>query len=1526
MRRIIPILIIALIYNFTATGQNKSNRGNEFWLGYGFNYGFFNDPPVNQQELALYISTVQAATVTVSVNSTGWTQTLNIPANTVNATIFIPKSGPNDARILTDGLSTKGIHIVSDVPVAVYAHVYALMYSGATMLMPVETWGYKYFSVNYYQTTSQSNPPEWYSWFYVVATEDNTRVEITPSDSTKNGWLPGQTYTINLNKGETYSVFGKAGPFNTTNYALCSKDMTGSKVVSVAGNDNICHPIGLFSGSGGIRLCRGDGGEFMQQQIFPAQAWGTKYLTHHVLNNTSTNINSSFRNYYRICVQDPSTVVLRNGVPMTGLINNFFYEYMDSTGGDYYTSDKPILVSQYTPNKNQCWNYQNNQYGDPEMIYLSPIEQGQKSVLFYTSDKFGIDYVYSNITLPTAGLTSLRVDGAPVPAARVKVHPNNPAYSVAFANLSNLPMQHTITSDSTFTAIVYGIGYFESYGYNVGTNINNLNAIGQIKNTNSTISAPDSFTCKTTPFRVSIKTAYPLTNIHWKLSQVANMTPNTDSIIANPVPVATEIINFRTYYTYTLQQDFVISTPGTYYLPVTYQSPTIDNCNTEETFNIEIIVLQGPVADFSISSATCLKDTVFFTGTSVPAPYNIINYLWNFDDASTQNTVNAVKLFATAGPQNVRYRIYADNGCVGDTTKLLTISPSPTAVMGVVPTTCAGDSVLISDTSSIATGTITNWRYAFGDGNTLVRSTNTNFYHTYTLPGTYTISLVTVSNNGCFSDTAFKTVNVFAKPVSLFGTTNNICIGDSVLITDTSSISIGSINSWRYNFGDGNTLVRTTNTPFYHTYNSPGSFIISLVTVSDMGCISDTFSRTVIVNDKPLSDFSISALNCLSDTIDFTHIPPPGVFNITGYLWNFDDATTQTTINARKKFTTAGVQNIRYRIFTVEGCTGDTTKTMTISENPIARLGVTSAICVDSVLVSDTSSIVAGSISNWEYNFGDGNTLVRTTNTNFYYRYLLPGTYTITLVTTSNMGCKSDTSRQTVSISAKPLTDFTNGITNCLRDTVYFTHVVPPGIFNITGYLWNFDDATTQTTIDAKKKFTTAGVQNIRYRIYTAEGCIGDTTKTITISPDPIANFGANSPICLSDSVLISDTSFITSGMISSWRYDFGDGNTLVRNNSGNFYKTYAAAGTYSISLVTTSALGCISDTIRRTITIAPKPLTSFSYAGNLCTGTPITFTSSYAPAPGSNWYWDFGDGNTLNTMAGNTTTHTYTTAQSNISVKHVVTSASGCKSDTSITIIPAVNLLPVASFSIAKDTACETTPILFSSAAAGITAWDWNFGNGTGTSAPPFFRTYNTAGNYPVSLIVTGNGGCKSSVVNDILVVNAMPVVNAGPDKNIIGGNSVILNASVNPPANYSYLWTPSTGLNDANILQPLARPLTNTTYTLKAENVTTHCSSTDDVLVKIIPELYIPNSFTPNGDNLNDKWMIPALVAYPNALVTVLNRYGEMIYVVKNYSANPWDGSYKGVQQPNGAYVYVIKLNDPRNQIFKGTVMIIR
>jgi gliding motility-associated-like protein len=1192
-------VLMLLLCGLISNAQDKSNKGKEFWLGYGYHWTFDAEgPPFNTQELVLYLSTEAPATVTVSVTNTTWSQTVNIPANTVNASIFIPKTGPDDARIFNEGLQNKSVHIVSDTDIVVYAHSYNTMTSAATMLMPVETYGYKYFSLNYSQYTSGFSPPTstasttqngpaWYSWFYVVASEDYTRLQITPADTTRNGWLKTQTYTVNLMKGEIYTVMGKLGSGNQLWEA--SKDLTGSKVVSVPGADGSCHPVAMFSGSSGIRLCRMDGGEVMQQQVFPTQAWGTRYLTYHMLNNTSTDINAPFKNFYRVAVDDPTTVVKRNGMVLTGLINNFYYEFLDSTGGDYIESDKPVLVAQYTPGGNRCWAASQTAYGDPEMFYLSPLEQGRKDVLFYATRKSTIDYNYVHVIVPTAGLNSLKLDGVAFDPLNTRLHPNHPGYTVAVARIPGAAAQHRLTCDSIFTGTMYGIGYFESYGYNVGTFINNLNYYSELKNTYSSTTT-DSFTCPKTPVRIFVKVGYPATRIHWKLSQVPGLTPSADSIIVNPVPVRTEQLNGRNYYVYTLQQDFSFATAGTYYIPVSYSATVIENCNQTENAMVKVVVKPGPKADFSFPSPSCLINTIPFTGTSVPGIFNITSYTWFFHDNTTANTVNASKLYPAPGNYDVRYRILSDNGCAGDTTKTVTILENPTAAFSISGNICTKDSVRITDASTVPVGTISSWYWNFGDGNTSTHTNNTAFYHQYTTAGNYTIYLITTSSNGCKSDTTFIPVTVLPRPTANFTAGGNICLGDSIHFVDASIPAAGgTLTSWQWNFGDNSNVTYNNGAPFYHRYTSTGNFNVTLVVTGTNTCASDTFRLTVNVSSKPPSSFTVSGKPCIDSLFSFTSSVPTG---------------------------------------------------------------------------------------------------------------------------------------------------------------------------------------------------------------------------------------GTNPPT----------------------------------------------------------------------------------------------------------WYWNFGDNQAGNSASSNMITHAYTNTATNLVVKHWVSYAAGCASDTAFQTIPLVRANPVAAFSIIGDTLCEKKPITLTSTVTGTHTWNWTLGPTVSNNTPPFTHNFNTAGTYSIRLFLSNPEGCNSVTVSQPITINPVPAINAGPDKMINAGTSTSIDATITNPGNYSFLWTPSIYLDASTILNPVSTPDNATTYTIQAVDKISKCMGTDQVVISPITGLFIPSAFTPNGDSKNDKWDIPGLALYPDARVTIFNRAGQVIFDGKNYSSNPWDGTSKNTKQPGAVYVYMIRLNDPANRLLKGTVTIIR
>jgi len=864
MFRVLYIFVfLSLFFDLSkVSAQTLSNRGREFWLGYGFNYSFFHEPPVNGQNMQLYISAVDAAQVTVSISNSTYSKTFSIPANSVDFSITLPKTGPDDARIVKEGLMNRAVCIKSDVPVAVYAHQYNTMVSGATMLIPKETFGYTYYSVNYAQYKSGSNHPydatvqmtngdDWYSWFYVVSPEDGTRIRITPSDTTQSDWLPGLTYTVDLKKGEIYNVMGKLRSSGGANWRA-SKDLTGSKIVSVSGSDGKCHPIAVFSGSGGIRLCRGDGGEYMGQQMFPSRAWGTRYLTYHMVNNTNTDVNEPILNFFRVCVMDQSTQVKRNGVTMTGLTNNFYYEFF-SYSGDYIESDKPILVSQYTPNRNQCVNMNTISYGDPEMIYLSPIEQGQKDILFYTPRKSYIDYVYGHFYLPTSAVSSLRVDGNPLPATNIIPHPALSGYSVALARFTGAAAHHSVTCDSTFNAYLYGIGLFESYGFTAGTQVNDLNSYSSIRNTQKLDNSPDTTTCPKTPFRAQVQAAYSLSSIKWHFSQVPGLSPSKDTLINNPILSKVTKVYGRNYYTYDFGFDLTLNNSGTFEIPFTYTSPDIDQCDFSESGILKVVVKNGPMADFDTLATYCSSDTIQLKSKSLTTGYNIVSHRWDFSDGTFQSTKDALKRFPDGGLEPVRYRIYSDNGCVGDTVKRIKVFNRFSTDFTLNGKNCE-DSILTfqsKDGLSAFPGGIWHWNI----GGTKSDSSRSQSFIESTFKATnipIKIKHWIITDKGCVSDTSYRDISNIhssAQSPTLSMVSDTLCPGN--LIKWEASASFTPSN-WMWDLGDG--ITSSTSQSVSRTYQNPGNFSIRLQIQDQNGCAAPPVVKEVTIAAPPRAD------------------------------------------------------------------------------------------------------------------------------------------------------------------------------------------------------------------------------------------------------------------------------------------------------------------------------------------------------------------------------------------------------------------------------------------------------------------------------------------------------------------------------------------------------------------------------------------------------------------------------------------------------------------------------------------------
>ena len=721
---------------------DSSNRGTRFWVGYGHHQFFGSD---NSQDMVLYLSAEDSANVVVRINGTSWEKQYHIPSNTVISSDLIPKTGLSDARLLSEGWSDKGISIESDVPIVAYAHIYGSASSGATMLLPVGTYAYDYYTLE----SKQNYGTDTYSWFYIIADYDNTAVEITPSNPSLGGRVADVPFTVTLNKGEVYQVLGalKSG---SDGY-----DLSGSHIKSVSNSAGKCYPVAVFSGSSRTRFgCGGpeNGGDNLIQQNFPSQAWGKNYLT--APTSTDDDPATFMTNIYRVLVKDTATIVKRNGVTLTGLINKRYYEYY-SDSADYITADQPVMVAQYMSSTGGCNN--TDGLGDPEMIYVSPIEQGINKVGLYRNTEESIEVNYLTLIIPTAGVSSLLIDGNNI-FDHVYAHPNLPGYTVVIKRWDADTAQCIVTSDSAFTAITYGLGSVESYGFNAGTLVKNLNSRPSFNNVYDSSGIANDYTCAKTPFRFSMLLSLKPATLTWQFSKVANLTSSRDVTQQNPVPVDSSIVNGRKYFRFVVDSNYVFSAPGTYYVPIVMTDPTIESCNNSLETILPIKVIAAPVVDFTVAYSGCVGDTAQFRGTATTANgVGISSWKWEFGDSDTATIKDPLKKYNAPGTYNVKLSIIAAEGCIGDTTLPVTVNAAPAvALVKDSLTVCAGSNVTFDVQNPDADATY-NW-YSAATGGTPLGSGTSLTIPNITATGSYYVDAVKDGCTGASRKRAFVTV------------------------------------------------------------------------------------------------------------------------------------------------------------------------------------------------------------------------------------------------------------------------------------------------------------------------------------------------------------------------------------------------------------------------------------------------------------------------------------------------------------------------------------------------------------------------------------------------------------------------------------------------------------------------------------------------------------------------------------------------------------------------------------------------
>lgn len=248
-------------------------------------------------------------------------------------------------------------------------------------------------------------------------------------------------------------------------------------------------------------------------------------------------------------------------------------------------------------------------------------------------------------------------------------------------------------------------------------------------------------------------------------------------------------------------------------------------------------------------------------------------------------------------------------------------------------------------------------------------------------------------------------------------------------------------------------------------------------------------------------------------------------------------------------------------------------------------------------------------------------------------------------------------------------------------------------------------------------------------------------------------------------------------------------------------------------------------------------------------------------------------------------------------------TSAAGCaiEKSTTVTVIPKA----VITLNAPPVTICKGAAANLSASAPGGISYRWTPGKGLSDStiANPIASPTDTT---IYKVIVTNSTGCADTAT---LTVNVLlpPVAITETKQSMFQDRPITLIASAKNADVFS--WTPTTGLSDPNVLNPVANPADDITYTLHVKSSYNCGEDTSSVFVKVYHKIVVPNAFSPNADGVNDSWEIEGLFTYPESETTVYNRYGQQVFKSIGY-VKPWKGTYNGAKLPPGTYYYIIDL----------------
>lgn len=1009
--------------------------------------------------------------------------------------------------------------------------------------------------------------PTPHNGFVIVATEDNTTIDIIPSRDAA-GHAANMKFSIHLQKGQAYAVIAAS--------LFGSQHLVGS---SVKADKPIC--ITIYDDSIGPDIgCR----DLVGDQIIPEDSNGKEFVI--IRGELTTNNLTS--DYYYVLATIDGTIVKENGTVVATLNRGQVYEGVLGQSSAYINTSNPVYLNQLTGIGCEM------AFTDLPSIRCT----GSSLVSFVRSINTNF---YLNLLCKSADINNFLLNGkpgiisggffSPVPAT-------NGEWMFARISISNLPGINGYIPDGSPTVVsntsglfhlgfLNGspntgnvLGYFSNYAQTtLSPVVAGLQCMGNTINLTATQVAGVSYQW-TGPNNFSTNISNPtLTNINASHSgnyvvsaTILGCGSFKDSVLVtvHPLPTITmtsgdsvclgQAKNFSLDLTGTAPWTLSYSdgvktdtTPPIFTSPYSLKvNPTVNTTYTLKYVtdanscsvsaannNLNIIrtvkVNQNPKAAFSLPSQVCTPvGSADFLNASTIADGTVasLSYKWNFGDKGTDTVKSPTHIYTNTGIQQVQLKVTSNLGCTDSLTQALPVYPKPVAVFSVDTAYCLKDSLKLADQSDGRGNTIAKWYWRFGNAATDTLQTPGYVYPT---AGNKNVQLVVTTDKGCISDTVIKPVLIHPLPTAGFTVSNPLCEKTAIDFTDQSAANAGALNKWYWDFADGSIKDTSAGGTFSKSFDNWKNYPVRLTVRSQYGCKSDTITKNINIHPLPVVGFSIPKV-CLSDAsapfADTSHIADSSELQFS-YLWNFNAGspavypapnTLASTIKAPSiKYNKAADYLVALTVNSKDGCSATMIKPFTVNGSiPKAAFQVLqpTALCSnDSVRIQNISTVDFGSITRVEISWdllGAAGTVFIDDNPHpnkiYSFKYpefqtpaTLPYTIQFKAFSGSASAC-SDVNAQAITVNQSPKVSFSAIPGICLN-------AAPKQITEA-----GFDSRVPGNYFYSGTAVSAAGIFNprdagvgsfpVEYHYVANNGCIDSAMGTIVVWPIPTVDAG----------------------------------------------------------------------------------------------------------------------------------------------------------------------------------------------------------------------------------------------------------------------------------------------------------------------------------------------------------------------------------------------------------------------------------